>query len=117
MTFIFTQKFCEHNPYYRQSKAFERRLIDISRADMDNWQLKVYERLKPMEQILMNHIKSEPVMNMDETTVKVLKYENAEANQSRKKSYMWLACGGPENQKAVIYRYFEGRNPKFINGT
>lgn len=114
LAFIFTQKFCEHNPYYRQSKAFERRLIDISRADMDNWQLKVYERLKPMEQILMNHIKSGPVMNMDETTVKVLKYENAEANLNRKKSYMWLACGGPENQKAVIYRYFESRNPKFV---
>lgn len=53
-------------------------------------------------------------MNMDETTVKVLKYENAEANLNRKKSYMWLACGGPENQKAVIYRYFESRNPKFV---
>ena len=34
LAFIFTQKFCEHNPYYRQSKAFERRLIDISRADI-----------------------------------------------------------------------------------
>ena len=114
LAFIFTQKFCEHNPYYRQSKAFERRLIDISRADMDNWQLKVYEKLKPMEQILMNHIKSGPVMNMDETTVKVLKYENAEANKNRQKSYMWLACGGPVEQKAVIYRYYESRNPKFI---
>ena len=56
-----------------------------SRADMDNWQLKVYEKLKPMENILMNHIKSGPVINMDETTVKVLKYENAEKNKDRKK--------------------------------
>ena len=63
LAFIFSQKFFEHNPYYRQSKAFERRLIDISRADMDNWQLKVYEKLKPMEKILMNHIKSGPVIN------------------------------------------------------
>ena len=114
LAFIFSQKFCEHNPYYRQSKAFERRLIDISRADMDNWQLKVYEKLKPLEKILMNHIKSGPVINMDETTVKVLKYENAEKNKDRKKSYMWLACGGPKKQKAVIYRYHESRNPKFI---
>ena len=81
---------------------------------MDNWQLKVYEKLKPMEKILMNHIKSGPVINMDETTVKVLKYENAEKNKDRKKSYMWLACGGPKKQKAVIYRYHESRNPKFI---
>lgn len=114
MAFIFTQKFCEHNPYYRQSKAIERRLIDISRAYMYNWQLKFFEKIKPMEQILMNHIKSGPVMNKDETTVKVLKYENADANRDRKKSYMWLSCGGPENQKAVIYRYYESRNPKFI---
>ena len=114
LAFIFSQKFCEHNPYYRQSKAFERRLIDISRADMDNWQLKVYEKLKPMERILMNHIKSGSVMNIDETTVKVLKYENPEKNKNRKKSYMWLACGGPQKQKAVIYRYHESRNPKFV---
>ena len=92
------------NPYYRQSKAFERRPIDISRADMDNWQLKVYEKLKPMESILMNHIKSGSVMNINETTVKVLKYENPEKNKNRKKSYMWLVYGEPKKQKAVICR-------------
>ena len=27
---------------------------------------------------------------------------------------MWLACGGPLDKKAVIYRYFESRHPKFI---
>ena len=27
---------------------------------------------------------------------------------------MWLAYGGPKKQKAVIYRYHESRNPKFI---
>lgn len=51
---------------------------------MDNWQLKVYEKLKPMEKILMNHIKSGPVINMDETTVKVLKYENAKKTKIEK---------------------------------
>ena len=86
-----TNKFCEHMPFYRQEKSFERRCITVTRADMSNWQLKVYEKLKPMEKILMNHIKSGPVINMDETTVKVLKYENAEKNKDIKKSYMWLA--------------------------
>lgn len=52
LSFVFINKYCNHMPYYRQEKAFERRLIDISRTDMDNWQLLVYEELKPLEKIL-----------------------------------------------------------------
>lgn len=115
LSFVFTNKYCNHMPYYRQEKAFERRLIDISRADMDNWQLLVYEKLKPIEKILLRHIKKGKLLNMDETTVKVLHYNDAERNQNRKKSYIWVGIGGPEKQKACVYRYYESRSSEFIN--
>lgn len=114
LAYTMTNKFCEHLPFYRQEKAFERRCITVTRADMSNWQEQIYKRLKPMNKLIMNHIKSGNTMNMDETTVKVLKYKNQSENDSRKKSYIWLGIGGPKDNKAVIYRYYESRHHKYI---
>ena len=114
LAYTMTNKFCEHLPFYRQEKAFERRCITVTRADMSNWQEQIYKRLKPMDKLIMNHIKSGNTMNMDETTVKVLKYKNQSENDSRKKSYIWLGIGGPKDNKAVIYRYYESRHHKYI---
>ena len=114
LAYVMTNKFCEHMPFYRQEKAFERRCITVTRADMSNWQEQIYERLKPLDSLIMEHIKTGTTMNMDETTVRVLKYKNRTENENRKKSYIWLGTGGPKNKKAVIYRYYESRNAKFI---
>lgn len=114
LAYTMTNKFCEHLPFYRQEKAFERRCITVTRADMSNWQEQIYKRLKPMDKLIMNHIRSGNTMNMDETTVKVLKYKNQSENDSRKKSYIWLGIGGPKDNKAVIYRYYESRHHKYI---
>ena len=99
-------------PYYRQAQHFERHGADLSRATMDKWQLEVYEKIKPLENVLLKHIKSGKVLNMDETTCRILNYENG--NKERKKSYIWLAHGGPKDKKLVVYRYFESRSPKYI---
>ena len=114
LAYVMTNKFCEHMPFYRQEKAFERRCITVARADMSNWQEQIYKRLKPLDSLIMEHIKTGTTMNMDETTVRVLKYKNQTENENRKKSYVWLGIGGPKNKKAVIYRYYESRNAKFI---
>lgn len=114
LAYVMTNKFCEHMPFYRQEKAFERRCITVTRADMSNWQEQIYKRLKPLDSLIMEHIKTGTTMNMDETTVRVLKYKNQTENENRKKSYIWLGIGGPKNKKAVIYRYYESRNAKFI---
>ena len=114
LAYVMTNKFCEHMPFYRQEKAFERRCITVTRADMSNWQEQIYKRLKPLDSLIMEHIKTGTTMNMDETTVRVLKYKNQTENENRKKSYVWLGIGGPKNKKAVIYRYYESRNAKFI---
>lgn len=59
-------------PYYRQTKDFEGKGIDLSRATMDKWQLEVYEKLKPLEKIMLEHIKTGKVLNMDESTTQII---------------------------------------------
>lgn len=114
LAYVMTNKFCEHMPFYRQEKAFERRCITVSRADMSNWQEQIYKKLKPLDTLIMNHIKTGTTMNMDETTVRVLNYKNQRENEKRQKSYIWLGIGGPKDKKVVIYRYYESRNAKYI---
>ena len=114
LAYVMTNKFCEHMPFYRREKAFERRCITVSRADMSNRQEQIYKRLKPLDTLIMNHIKTGTTMNMDETTVRVLKYKNQKENEKRRKSYIRLGIGGPKDKKAVIYRYYESRNAKYI---
>ncbi|MCR5189128.1 MAG: transposase [Treponema sp.] len=95
LSYIFINKYCNHMPYYRQAQNFERKGIDVSRATMDKWQLEFYEKIKPLENVLMKHLKSGKLLNMDETSCRILNYENG--NKERKKSYIWLAHGGQKN--------------------
>ena len=45
LAYVMTNKFCEHMPFYRQEKAFERRCITVTRADMSNWQEQIYKTI------------------------------------------------------------------------
>ena len=114
LAYVIVNKYCNHMPYYRQSQDFMRRGIHISRADMDNWEHLAYSRVKPMERVLLEHIKSGSLMNLDETTVRVLKYENHMDNESRQKSYVWVAHGRTGGKTAVLYKYYESRSSKYI---
>jgi transposase len=111
LSFIFTQKYCDYLPYYRQEAAFRRIGVDLSRQNMANWQQKVCEKLRPLLTILKGHIKTGNVVQMDETTMQVME-EPGRGN--KQKSYMWLARGGPPDKKAVWYEYHESRASKHI---
>ena len=103
---IFTHKFEDHLPYYRQGKQFDRIGVELSRQDMSNWQQHVYNKLTPLFAIMKETVKSGPVIQMDETPVQVIGEEGREDTQ---KSYMWLARGGPPGKKVVWYEYHESR--------
>jgi transposase len=103
---IFTQKFEDHLPYYRQEIQFERIGAVISRQDMSNWQRQAHQKLLPLFALLKETVKSGPVIQMDETTVQVMGEEGREDTQ---KSYMWLARGGPPQKTVVWYEYHETR--------
>jgi transposase len=73
---------------------------------MANWQQKVYEKLALLFNLLKEHVKSGPVLQMDETTVQVIGEENRLDTQN---SYMWLARGGSPDKKAAWYEYHPTR--------
>ena len=126
LTSVFTNKYELHLPYYRQEKAFEHRLIGISRRDMSSWQETVYKASLPLEKLLMAHIKSGNVQHILTRRqhgffiMIKLEIKKKGKDENRDKSYMWLVRGGPEKKPAVVYRYFKTRSAshvkEFING-
>jgi transposase len=106
---IFTHKFEDHLPYYRQEKQFGRIGVELSRQDMSNWQQQTYNKLSPLFAMMKETVKGGPVIQMDETPVQVIGEEGREDTQ---KSYMWLALGGPPGKKVVWYEYHKSRAGK-----
>jgi transposase len=111
LSYIFTKKYCDYVPYYRQEGAFQRIGVQLSRQNMANWQQKVCEAMQPLLRLIKEHLRSGTVVQMDETTMTVMD-EPGRANSQ--KSYMWLARGGPPGKPALWYEYRETREKRHI---
>ena len=106
LTCIIIAKFADSLPLYRQEKQFSRLGIDLPRATMANWLIRVADRCLPLLSLLRQEIRSGPLINVDETTLQVMK-EPDRANT--KKSYAWIFRGGTEDKPAVIFKYHPTR--------
>jgi transposase len=99
---VITAKFVDAVPFYRQEGQFERLGIEIPRSTMCGWAIKAAERCEPLIELLNEEIRSGPLINIDETTVQVMKEEG---RLNTTKSYMWIFMGGDQERPALIYRY------------
>lgn len=104
---ILTAKFDDALPFYRQEKQFARLGVEIGRATMCNWAMKAAEACQPLLEMLTGEIRSGPLINIDETTVQVLKEPGRSPTT---KSYMWIFRGGKEQQPSLVYRYSPTRS-------
>ena len=113
---IVASKFCDALPFYRQSNILRRDGIDISRETMGRWALEGHLLLSPMTALIRQTIKKSPVMNMDETRVRVL-HEKGQVKEGL--SWMWVAAAtiertdpqdGLRDFKLVTFNYAPGRD-------
>ncbi|MBN1499004.1 MAG: IS66 family transposase [Spirochaetes bacterium] len=105
---VITAKYADGLPFYRQSKIFKRFEIDISRSTMCNWTLLAAEKCKKLIDLLKTDIQSCPVIQMDETTLQVLREPGRPPNT---KSYMWVILGRSAEQRlAVLFIYDPSRS-------
>jgi transposase len=95
-------KFADGLPFYRQESKFSRMGIELSRATMCNWALLVGRAVEPLMELLLEEIRSGPILGLDETPVQVLR-EPGRANTTD--SYMWLIRGGPPDTPGVYFHY------------
>lgn len=103
---ITVSKYQDALPLYRQETILQRIGVDIPRATLANWMIKAGGLVQPLINLMQDRLLSHDILQMDETTVQVLK-ESGKKAQS--KSYLWLQRGGPPEQPVVRYHYDPGR--------
>ena len=107
---IITSKYQYSLPLYRQETMFKQHGIDLNRKTMSEWMIKSSTLFKPIIDYLHQQLLKQPVVQADETTLKVI-------HEDKSKCYMWVYCSGTdspnENQNdiknIVLYDYHASR--------
>ena len=113
---IAVSKYQDALPLYRQETILRRIGVDIPRVTLANWMIQVGILIQPLINLLRDRILEYDIIQMDETTVQVLKEPDKRAQS---KSYIWLQRGGPPAKPVVLYDYDPGRSaevPKRLLG-
>jgi transposase len=107
-------KYCDHQPLYRQSAMLERDTgLELSRATLDGWVLKVGELLIPMVSAMRRELISGTYIQADETPVDVQLHEGRGKNHQ---AYLWQ-YGRPGGTVVFDFRLGRGRDgPKQFLG-
>ena len=97
-------KYADHVPLYRQSVILHRETgIDLSRATLDGWVMRVGELLQPITVAMGQELLSGSYIQADETTVGVQMHDGRGKNHQ---AYLWQYSrpGGP-----VVFDFRMGR--------
>lgn len=107
LAYIIVSKFVDALPLNRQSKLFRRIGVDLCRATLANWVIRCGELVQALCNLMQEQLLSYPIMQMDETTLQVLKEDD---RTPESQSYLWVQRGGPPNQPAVFFTYSPSRS-------
>jgi transposase len=107
-------KYCDHQPLYRQSAMLERDSgVELSRATLDGWVLKVGELLIPMVSAMRRELINGTYIQADETPVDVQMHEGRGKNHP---AYLWQ-YSRPGGTVVFDFRLGRGRDgPKQFLG-
>ena len=106
---IITNKYQYALPLYRQEQLFKQHQIELSRQTMGDWVVKCAALLTPIVDTWYDKLRQQPVVQADETTLKVIK-------EDKHQCYMWLYCTGTDSPSQhttpniVLYDYQPSRS-------
>ena len=104
---IATSKYVDALPLYRQEKIFQRLGIDLSRATLASWMVKMGTLVEPLMDLIRREVQAGGFVQCDETPFQVLK-EPGKRAQSR--SYLWVLRGGDLKHPLIYYAYDPSRS-------
>ena len=100
-------KYCDHLPLYRQAVMLEREAeLEISRATLDGWVMRVGELLAPVVQAMRQDVLGASYLQADETTVPVQMHDKRGADHQ---AYLWQ-YGTPGGETVFDFQLGRGRD-------
>ncbi len=107
LAYIAVAKYIDHLPLYRQEAILDRNGFSITRATMAAWMIKLGEVLIPISNLLFDQVINSPVVQCDETPVRVL---TVNGTKTTKKSYFWAMTAPSHKHRIVYYEYDSTRS-------
>jgi len=104
---ILTGKFIDHTPFYRQEKQLLRLGVEVSRTSMCNWAMQAALSCQPLLNLLQDEVLSGYFINIDETTLQVLKEPGRSPTT---KSYMWVFRRADPDRPVLLFQYHPTRS-------
>jgi transposase len=99
-------KYCDHLPLYRQEAMFKREAgVEISRATLDGWVMRVGELLEPVAGAMRRDLLTASYIQADETIVPVQMHDGRGENHQ---AYLWQ-YGKPGGETVFDFRLGRGR--------
>ncbi len=99
-------KYSDHLPLYRQAAMLEREAgLDIGRATLDGWVMRVGELLQPVVEAMRQDLLRESYLQADETTVPVQMHDKRGADHQ---AYLWQ-YGKPGGETVFDFQLGRGR--------
>jgi len=102
---IVTAKYVDAIPLYRQEAQFARLGVDLARATMASWIIKLGEAVVPILNLLNEQLLESPLIQCDETRVQVLSSEKAPTAEH----WIWVRASGPPHRRIILFDYDPSR--------
>jgi transposase len=99
---VAASKYVDGAPLYRQEAMFRRIGIDLSRATLAFWMIKMGDLIQPLLDQFLQNIRDHDYVLADETPFQVLKEDGKRATSQ---SYLWALRGGETNRPLLYYEY------------
>lgn len=107
LAYIGVAKYVDGLPLYRLEAILQRIGVDIPRATLAGWMMKLGELILPLINLMRDVLLGHDVLLMDETTAQVLKEPGRTPTS---KSYMWVQSGGPPDKEVILFDYDPSRS-------
>ena len=104
LAMLLVNKYVDHLPIYRQQKRFAREGIQLARSTLEGWVKQASELLEPLYECLIDHIKSQGYLQVDETPIAVL--DKTKKGKTHR-GYYWVYYS-PITQ-TILFDYQKGR--------
>lgn len=111
LAYLITSKYVDGLPFYRLSNMFSRHGVQLSRATMCNWVIRVAALLQLMIELFIDELNKAFYVHADESPFQVLKEVGRKATQ---KSYMWVTATGAALHPTILFIYSPSRASKVV---
>lgn len=95
---VMINKFCDHQPLFRQERGFRRQGVTISRATLGGWVKAVSDGITPLVEVLKQELFQSEVIATDDTSVPVQKKGGTYRGR------LWVYIGDVDHP-LVVYDY------------